>query len=113
MANAGLLQYLLPYGPLWVVALALSAVILKSGPAFMARWNERLRDKAAEKASDWTRLRGEIDRHTEEIKQLKAENLECHRRLAALEGYNDGRGKAAQDAAGIVALERLQQRGEK
>jgi hypothetical protein len=91
--------------------------------------NERLRDAANEKVSDWTRLRDEITRlseaektcredfdklhrhcldldlrHAEEITALKAE-------LAELRGYFAGQGKASQEAAGIVALERLNRNG--
>lgn len=104
--NVDLLQHLAPYVPSYMVALAMTAVILRHGPAFMERWNERLRDKATARAADWSRLTDLCDRHTVEIKALKNENLECHRRLAALEGYNDGRGKAAQDAQVIISTER-------
>jgi hypothetical protein len=115
-----LLQHLLSAGPLYLVAIAVSAVVLRAGPAFMGRWNERLRDLSRAKAGDWARLRQEIKRLDARCALIEGREEKCQQelagalgRIAALEGYNDGRGKAAQDAAGIVAVERLQDAAER
>lgn len=108
-------------------------------PAMFAQWVEWRRTVAeartaeagriaAEKAADWSRLRDEIVRlsdaerkcradfddlhdkfiergqkHGEEIAGLRAE-------IAELRGFLTGQGRAAQEAAGIVAIERGQRR---
>lgn len=106
-------------------------------PAMFAQWVEWRKTvaaaraaeaarNAAEKAADWTRLRDEIVRlsdaerkcredfdalhdrfiereqaHTDEMASLRNE-------VAQLRGYMEGRGNAAQEAAGILAIERTQ-----
>jgi len=89
-------------------------------PAVMAQWNERLRDKVAERATDWTRLRDEIGRLDARCKSLEEAEQRCRseladavRRLSTLEGYEMGRGKAAQDAQAIVSTERMEQQTKK
>ncbi len=106
-----------PATPLWVVALAAMVALFKSWPAIMAKVNEARRDSEAAKAGDWTRLRGEIDRLDERCAQIEEREQECQRqltdalhRIGELEGYNLGVGKANQEAAGIVAAERLKGR---
>ena len=85
-------------------------------PAVMAAWNERLRDKVSERATDWTRLRDEIARLDTRCKNLEEAEQRCRseladkeRRLAALEGYEIGRGKADNEAAAIVAKDRAEE----
>ena len=89
-------------------------------PAMFAQWIEWRRLKAAEKASDWTRLRDEIDRLSEAEKACRADHAKSVRdhadtvtkladathRIAALEGYYFGQGSARQEA--VVAIERLE-----
>lgn len=104
-------------------------------PAVMAQWIERRRVIAAEKAADWERLRAENSRFAERLHVVEERHDECERNLAAerqqrhadvsslrneladakgrlreIEGYMMGQGKARQDAAGIVAIERLADR---
>lgn len=115
-----------------VCILALLAARMWNGaPAMLDRWLAFRTARAAEKAADWTRLREEIDRlrqqrredqeqserrHNEQIR----ENEKCRgdlaaavRRIAELEGYLMGQGRAAQEAAGIVAIERAKDRKER
>lgn len=90
-------------------------------PAMLETWIHWKQAKAAEKVADWSRLREEINRLSEAEKQCRADYQELHaqhmdlhskchelnRRVAELEGYYVGQGKASQEAAGIVALERM------
>lgn len=102
--------------------LCLVAVRIWSGlPNFMDRWLALKAARAAEKAADWSRMRdllsdqgGEITRLSEAEKQCRHDYSELHRqhmevieRINALEGYMAGQGRASQEAAGIVAMERL------
>lgn len=93
------------------------------------------RQAAEEKAADWTRLREEIARLSESEKQCRRDYDALHKQLieteqkfikveqthaeqvselraeiAELRGYLVGQGKAAQEAAGIVAMERSRRR---
>lgn len=83
-------------------------------PAMFETWIRWRQSKAAEKAADWNRLRDEINRLSESEKQCREDFRELHgqhmdviERLKALEGYMAGQGRASQEAAGVVALERL------
>lgn len=69
--------------------------------------------------AEWKSLNGalaaEVGRVGERCHRLEESEERCQReltdalkRLATLEGYEQGQGKARQDAAGIVAVERLQ-----
>lgn len=78
-------------------------------PAMFQQWIEYRKAKAAEKAADWTRLRDEAIRLGEAEERCRRELVDVVRRLAELEGFMMGKGKARQDAANIVALERLEQ----
>lgn len=96
-----------------MVAAATCFVLVRSGPAFLGRWNERLRDLSRAKAGDWARLRGEIARLDERCRQIETREEACQhlltdavRRIAELEGYNIGQGKARQDAQVILSVER-------
>jgi hypothetical protein len=89
-------------------------------PAIMAQWIARRQTIAAEKAADWDRLRDEVERYSERLSGVETREQECQRqltdamrRIAELEGYMMGQGKARQDAAAIVASERLAEREEK
>lgn len=90
-------------------------------PAMLETWILWRQSKAAEKASDWHRLRDEIRRLSEAEERCRRDYAELHRkhmelhqeyadlgrRVAELEGYHIGQGRASQEAAGVVALERL------
>lgn len=83
-------------------------------PAMFAQWIAYRRAKAEEKAAHWNRLQQEIARLDESAKESRAAEARCNEelygvktRLATLEGYQAGYGRAAQEAAGIVAIERL------
>lgn len=72
--------------------------------------------------AEWQKLNGaqsdEIQRLDERCQRLEAAEERCRadlsdalKRLSALEGYEHGQGKARQEAAQIVAIERLESRG--
>lgn len=115
MPDDGLLRILSwPATPLWVVALIVSVGAFKVWPLIMERVNERLRDREAAKASDWTRLRGEIDRIDGRCQRLEEREEECQRnladartRLADLEGYMMGQGEAKQAAQRALSADRM------
>lgn len=101
----------------WTIAAVLALFVVRiwnSVPALMGRWIEWRQAKAAEKAADWTRLRDEIDRLWDECASLRKAVKECeeregewmHRAIAA-EAALIGGGKARQEAARIVATERI------
>jgi hypothetical protein len=131
MADLSVLSDILSARNTLVAIFGLAAVALWRAwtglPAVMARWNERERDKVSERASDFERLREELKRSDERnakrddrITFLEESEQRCRhdladalRRLAVLEGYEMGRGKAAQDAQAIVSTERMKQQIEK
>lgn len=130
--------------PAWLGFLVYLVRTIRDWPNFMARWNERQRDKEAAKDGDWKRLRDEIERrdaqmdaqdarHAAEIARLdarcerletaeqgcraelaenKAELAAAKARIGELEGFMMGQGKARNDAAAIVASDRLARREE-
>lgn len=77
----------------------------------------RRRAENDERSGDWSRLRAEIDRldgrcdHLQqEVDKCHAEKAEWMQRAIAAEAVHLGLGKAHQDAAEIVAVERLRDR---
>lgn len=101
----------------WAIALVLALLVLRiwnSVPALVGRWIEWKQAKAAEKAADWTRIRDENARYGTRIERLEQREEECQqkltaaeRRIAALEGYEQGRGEARQEAAVLRSAERI------
>lgn len=103
-----------PATPLWVVALVALVAIVRGWPAIMAKVNEARRDQAGIADGLIGRFEKRVATLEQRCETLEGENIECHRnlaeaerRIAALEGYNDGQGQARQEAAGVVAIERL------
>lgn len=102
-----------------LVALAVIA-LFKTWPLILARINESNRDKAAEKAGDWTRLREEVERLARRVEALERKVDECEaerdealRRavtaeteLIRLQAYEHGRGEGLQTAQVILSSER-------
>lgn len=87
--------------------------IFNGAPKWVEQWIAWRRAKTEERAADWKRLREEIERLSESEKQCRRDYLELHQqhmeviqRVNALEGYLAGQGRASQEAAGVIALER-------
>lgn len=104
----------------WALVAMVFVALFRVWPLIMDKLNEQRRDGAAEKAADWTRLRDEVNRLSEAEKQCRRDYAELHRqhmdvieRLTSLEGYMAGQGKASQEAAGVIALERVERNHKK
>jgi hypothetical protein len=105
-------------GAAWTATAFIGLLVVRvwnGSPAMFAQWIAYRRAKAEERASDWTRLRNDNARLDERCQRLEIAEERCREELAnvkarvcALEGYELGKGKARQDAAGIVAVERLE-----
>lgn len=94
----------------WIAVALLFLFIVRTwngAPAMFEQWIQYKRAKAEEKASDWSRLRDHCSFLMEAEERCRSELNEVKSRLATLEGYLAGQGKASQEAAGVVALERL------
>lgn len=123
--------FLQPIVPAYLSLLIVGVMAARIYPLVMERWNERQRDRAtaehererdkeAARAGDWERLRAEIERVDKRCAALEAAEEECRKELAEtkaelgeLKGFMTGQGMARQEAAGIVANERLKNRKDK
>jgi hypothetical protein len=92
----------------------LSVRMWNGAPAMLDRWLAFRAARAAEKSADWNRRTEELRRIDERCQRLEQAEERCRselgevlQRLAALEGYQAGYGRASQEAAGVVAIERL------
>lgn len=104
----------------WAALILNGVAIFKAYPNWMARFNERRRDDAAEKASDWDRRTAEIERlhillanrekllsdRDDENDALRAENAQLLARSVTAEATLLGLGNARQREAERVAKER-------
>lgn len=91
----------------WALVAMVAVALFRAWPGIMERGNERRRDAATEKAGDWDRIRRERDRLRELLTQCEAERIEWQCRAVVAESTLLGMGAARQDAAAIVATERL------
>ena len=94
--------------------------MFKIWPLIMARINERRRDTASEKASDWERLRDEVGRLSGRVEALERKVDDCERErdaertranaaeaeLIRFRAYHEGTGQGRQTAQMIVSTER-------
>jgi hypothetical protein len=92
----------------------LVARLWNGAPAMFQQWIEWRRLVAAAKTADWDRRGEELARLDERCIRLEEAEQTCREelanakgRIAVLEGYQIGQGMAAQQAAGVVALDRL------
>lgn len=99
--------------PLWVAVLIFGMRSFKDWPGIMARWNERQRDRAAIESEQYKRLAERCGRLELAEEKCRDDLADAVRRIAELEGFMMGQGKARNDAAAIVAVERLKGRSEK
>lgn len=81
--------------------------MFSGAPKWFEQWLAYRRAKAEEKAADWTRLRDHCNFLMDAEERCRTELNDVKSRLATLEGYMAGQGKASQEAAGVIALERL------
>lgn len=113
MADAIALKQIFSIENAAFIAVALFALLVlrmwNGAPAMFEQWIAYKRARAEEKASDWSRLRDHCSFLMEAEERCRVELNEVKSRLATLEGYMAGQGKASQEAAGVVALERLRE----
>lgn len=116
---------------LWIMAMSFAAAVIiaavKISPAWVARMNERARDKAQERNEDWNRLREEIgrlakrvgtleetcDMLSRKVRECEAREISWMRRAIQAEAALMGQGEAKQEAARIVAVDRLMDKEDK
>lgn len=94
----------------WIAVAILFLFVVRmwnGAPAMFEQWIAYKRAKAEEKSADWSRLRDHCSFLMQAEENCRAELNDVKGRLATLEGYMAGTGRAAQEAAGIVAIERL------
>jgi seryl-tRNA synthetase len=106
-----------------LVVVAISSALVawvRSRPSLRERDNERRRDVAAEKASDFQRLREEVARLSERVEALENKVDECEKErddwrnravtaeaeLIRLQAFEHGYGEARQTAQTILSSER-------
>lgn len=114
MSDGGFAAWLMsPAPPAWAASLVFATLVFKFYPLWKQRWTEARTAEDAITGHQWTRLTGEITRLDAEIKMLKQSEQNCREeladaksRIAELEGYNIGQGKALQEAQRIVSTER-------
>lgn len=118
MGDASFLTLLRSPGPpLYIVALIAFVMAFKTYPLILARVLEGRRDRAKIEGEQYERLDARYRRLEERCDRLEQAEEECRSelasakgRIAELEGYNQGRGSARQEAAGVTALDRLADR---
>lgn len=94
----------------WTATVIIALLVLRmwnGAPAMFEQWISYKRAKAEEKAADWQRLREHCAFLMLAEENCRTELNDVKSRLATLEGYMAGQGRAHQEAAGIVAIERL------
>lgn len=76
-------------------------------PAVMEQLNRGKVDRASIEGQQYERMDARMRRLEESEEECQRQLLDALRRIAELEGYNLGKGQAAQEAAMIVAAERV------
>lgn len=102
-----------PATPLYFVALIYGIRSWKGAPPLILAFVEWRKTTLAAREADWRRLRDEVQRQGDELREIRINEKDCQHklinalgRIATLEGYNDGRGEAHQEAQRIVSAER-------
>lgn len=94
----------------WALVCMAAVALFRAWPHIMGRWNERYRDRLAEEAGDWERIRAERDVAREERDMVRdrwaaceADRIEWMERAvraeAALQGYGEARQRLAVEEA--------------
>lgn len=125
MSDGSLLAWLTSAAPpMYALALGAAILAVRFYPSWKQRWTEARTADEAIVGNQFKRWQEEIGRLVARVSDLEAkcDKLEeseerCRHdladargRIAELEGYNIGQGKARQEAANIVAADRLEGR---
>lgn len=111
MGDTGFFQLLLtPATPLWFGLLMASVYVYRHSPDMLRAFAEWAKARAVIKGDRLDRAHSRLDRLEDREEECQRQLADALRRLAEVEGYMMGQGKARQDAAGIVALERLERK---
>lgn len=87
--------------------LALLGVALRFLPALVSAFNERRRDRASIEGDQYRRMDERLQRVEASEEECRNDLIDAVGRIAELEGYMMGQGQSRQEAATIVAAERL------
>jgi septal ring factor EnvC (AmiA/AmiB activator) len=110
--------------PAYALLLGCAVLAVRFFPVWKQKWTEARTADDAIVGNQWKRFQEEIDRLVHRVADLesKCERLEAseekcrteladaRRRIAEIEGYEIGRGKADQEAQAIVSADRLSRR---
>jgi hypothetical protein len=94
----------------WAAVAMLGVALFAAWPRIMERRNERLRDRATIEGDQYARMDARLKRLEVREEECQAKLADALGRLAEVEGFMSGQGMARQDAARIVAVERLTDR---
>jgi septal ring factor EnvC (AmiA/AmiB activator) len=113
--------------PMYALALGCAVLAVRFYPHWKQKWTEARTAEDAIVGNQWKRFQDEIDRLVNRITDIekkcdrleaseercKSDLADAKRRIAELEGYDEGQGRARQEAAGIVARERAEMRAQR
>ena len=115
MSNDSLVAWLTsPAPPLYALLMGCAVLAVRFWPVWKQRLTEARTADDAIVGNQWKRFQDEIERLAQRVERLERDVEECHRdrdeeraRRVQLEAIMIGRGKADQEAAAIIAAERL------
>lgn len=111
MGDRGFLQLLLSAGPpLWVAVMTALVFFWRGSPRILDSITKWIEVRAKIKADLLGGALQRIDRLEISEQRCREELATVTKRLAELEGYNIGSGRARQDAAAYLAAERIKDR---
>lgn len=102
--------------PAYALLLGCAVLAVRFFPVWKQKWTEARTADDAIVGNQWKRFQEEIKRLDERCGRLEEREEECQKklgeaihRIAELEGYDEGQGRARQEAQGVVSLDRLAQ----
>ncbi len=115
MANDSFIAWITSAAPpAYALLLGCAVLAVRFFPVWKQKWTEARTADDAIVGNQWKRFQEEITRLDGRCARLEESEERCQaalsdatRRIAELEGYEIGKGRAAQEAQGIVSAERL------
>lgn len=93
----------------WALVSVVLVALIKAWPAIQDKVNQARLTRASIDDGAYKRMDDRIRRLEIREEECQIQLSDALRRIAAMEGYNAGLGRAHQEAAGVVALDRLEQ----